>query len=26
VIEHARRAVDELLELARTGQFPFQRP
>ncbi|MEX2159741.1 MAG: DUF402 domain-containing protein [Dehalococcoidia bacterium] len=26
VIEYARRAVDELLELARTGQFPFRRP
>ena len=26
VIEHARRAVDELLELAQTGQFPFRRP
>lgn len=26
VIEHARRAVDELVELPRTGRFPFQRP
>ena len=25
VIEQARRAVDEILELARAGQFPFQR-
>ena len=26
VIENARRAVDELRELARTGRFPFRRP
>ena len=26
VIEQARRAVDELLGLARSGQFPFERP
>jgi hypothetical protein len=25
VIENARRAVDELIELARRGQFPFRR-
>ncbi len=25
VIEHARRAVDELLELVESGQFPFER-
>ena len=26
VVEQARRAVDELLALARSGEFPFERP